>query len=258
MQCLQLKHMYRGLSWLLDAAAPLPADTCHRIPVAAVLGRWGLVPSFTRKDDKPDFWRMVRAALQHHDSLLRLLCFARGLKGSLAARFATGCCCIPGAALVAARFEAAAGVLPSLSKESSQLRGLRIHAMLSLVVQCPKRVCGREAILPAAGAHAALPGAHRGLLRVAQGVPPAHVLQPVHYGRFMATLLCRRWHQMCMLPSITATGNVTSALHDPAHPCAAMQEKGGAKQPYYIHLAHAEGEEEEPLVMAGLWDVWDG
>lgn len=40
------------------------------------------------------------------------------------------------------------------------------------------------------------------------------------------------------------------------HP--SLQEKGGAKQPYYIHLAAPDGGEEEPLVMAGLWDVWDG
>lgn len=31
----------------------------------------------------------------------------------------------------------------------------------------------------------------------------------------------------------------------------ALQEKGGRKQPYYIHLSSG-----EPLVMAGLWDVW--
>ncbi|KAL4434364.1 hypothetical protein ABPG75_000805 [Micractinium tetrahymenae] len=37
-----------------------------------------------------------------------------------------------------------------------------------------------------------------------------------------------------------------------------QKEKGGAKQPYYIQLASPEGGEEEPLVMAGLWDVWDG
>lgn len=42
-------------------------------------------------------------------------------------------------------------------------------------VQCSQRVCGREAVLPAAGAHTALPGAHRGVLRVAEGAPPAPV-----------------------------------------------------------------------------------
>ncbi|KAL4428602.1 hypothetical protein ABPG77_008914 [Micractinium sp. CCAP 211/92] len=37
-----------------------------------------------------------------------------------------------------------------------------------------------------------------------------------------------------------------------------LKEKDGAKQPYYVHLASSEGGEEETLVMAGLWDVWDG
>lgn len=34
-----------------------------------------------------------------------------------------------------------------------------------------------------------------------------------------------------------------------------LQEKGG-KQPYYIKLRREGAEEDEPMVMAGLYDVW--
>lgn len=34
--------------------------------------RWGLVPSYTKKDERPDFWRMASCSITLHAALLRL------------------------------------------------------------------------------------------------------------------------------------------------------------------------------------------